>query len=249
MHIRLQEQTKIEVETLLEKTGRTLTLDDFADVLEIDKLVRTITKVPKTLEQDLLGIPMLVAGCKFYPVTIGHLLFADAELDYLQEQDPQLYVYSLCYLLTVRAVADLPEYEGFEPQAFEKRVTKWQHKSPLREEHFAHILEKLYSFDVYAPGPDEDVEVERKATDYGPLIALLVREYGKDPQYWLTQPQDIIQQCLDDYEREQIRELNIEAAKFGGKQHSGALDEIKKANMRLSKKLDEVLDRWQRKTE
>ncbi|MDF3129884.1 hypothetical protein P0Y35_11810 [Kiritimatiellaeota bacterium B1221] len=235
--------TKRTVEKLLKKTQRILTVSDVEKIILLNELAKLIKEIPKQKSKDLLAYPRYIAGEKLYPLNLGKILFLETELEQLKEQE-LVYTYALIYLLTL---PDLSEYQkdGFDLDAFIKDVSKWSKKTKLRGEHIEPILSGFYDIDLTSIDNSEDLENTKNKEDvnkaeYGAVFALLIREYGKDIDYWLDESTERVNVLLDEWKKEQDREAEKETGSI-----RADVTEAKIANAEFKKLVIELETLWQ----
>jgi len=168
----------------LEKTGHKLTLSDFDSIAHIDSLAEEVVNGAPT-NVDLLSLPFFIDGVAFYPSTMAKELYWREQL-YPNLADK----HKTAAFLWLMSKPDIPK----EPltKKIMRKIRRYESSCRLTEYQIKRII------DTYSNG-SERKEVDAEAIEYGPVVALLVREYGESVTYWLNCPVDLIKTLIADW--------------------------------------------------
>jgi len=186
--------------------------DHFDDLVELDNLAKDcMAPKPSDLTAAVLDHAITVGGISFRALTIAGRLWArDVALPAL-EGDPVLQSLVIPFAMANRnRIPDL--HDPSKVRRAIKRWGRWRCRN-LTEDHLVYVLRWFGFLDDM---PDDGPPVPDQ---YGALLALLVKEYGSTPKFWLFEAHlEMVKACLNDvalknyYEYESMRR---EAAKGG----------------------------------
>jgi hypothetical protein len=197
------ELTKKTVEKLQKETGHAIIVADFDDIDRLDELAAGLSKQTPD-ERRLLKSPFDLCGIKFYPLTIAKSAWY-AEKCAEWEVSGIFQDVFLFWLLTLPLTADaLDGYSTLkDTDKAVKRLARRLHCTP---DEMSQVFKKC----VGGNGKQESNTGEQKeeaATNYGGLIACLVREYGGTVDKWLYEtPIETIGALMDQF----IHKVNAE---------------------------------------
>ena len=200
--------TRQSLNGLLENTGHSLTLDDYDLIKRLDACATKVVDPAAEENESLLSAPVWVSGVPVYPLSVGLAMWLDEIILPWFDGDPHYQTLSMVYVLTLEDPFPVLESFGSARDA-KKAIRKWWFRCPWRQEQIERVTELRY------PKGDA-VEAE---SNYGAVLALLCREYGNSPQYWMAQPIGMTSAMLSDFTARQESEAasNRKAAAKGGK--------------------------------
>jgi hypothetical protein len=195
------ELTKKTVEKLLQETGHALAVADFEDIEALDRLADKVARQTPE-ERRLLKTPFELCGIRFFPITIAKSLWYAEKCDEWHVegvfQDALLF-----WLLTLPLTSEaLDEYsERATADKAVKRLSRRLHCAPNE-------MTEVFRRCVGARD-DSGKTSGDDATNYGGLIACLLREYGGTPDQWLYEtPVEAIGAMIDQY----VQRISAESA-------------------------------------
>jgi hypothetical protein len=211
-------------------------VDDFEDILELHTLAEAVTN--PTLTEDELSIitPHAYAGSlKICKPTIGAIHWYNTYAAKWFADDVEASTLSLAYAIALGRHPDKMMELGDKGKA-RKAVFAWSAGLDCTYDELAAALATLSS---ESPEEREDDD----ARSYGPIISLLVSEYGQTPDYWLWETSyDVCEALIKDYK---VRK-DAEAQAAGGASGSGhAMDphlESVRANGLLMKAITRMIE-------
>lgn len=187
---KLEILTKQTITSLLEETGHVLGVSDLDEINALDGLAWKVVHPTEQEETDLLDLPVKVGNLKLRRLSWG-------ALGWLEECAYQWFVNQPVFLDLATVYASVysrePDalYALDGPRAARKTLKKWSRTFSATYEEVINAVEKVL------PEPDAAsyAEAYRRTGDngngknghkvnYGPMVALLVREYGQTPEYW-----------------------------------------------------------------
>ena len=174
------------VKSLLTETSHELQPEDIAAIIELDKAADVVVRGPDSKADSIYAYPLVYGGEVFHAPSIGKQLFWEEQVT---RAIPEKWLpCAFLWLLTCQSV---PDERGTE---IAKTVKKWGRKCRLTSDEVQRVT-NAYS-------ADED-QGSGNVEQYGEIIALLVREYGKDCAHWLNAPEAEINMLLADWTRRQ----------------------------------------------
>lgn len=164
--------TRQKLTELMAATSRTLTLDDFDLIAELDDAARRVVNPYDDAASFLLSIPVPCGNRKLRPLTVAMMAWynqvgremcegtdiADTVVGWLMDSETDS-----------RRVASMGGVDEVR-----KAVREWERGAHFTVDELAAAVRK-----VTGEGSGEG------SADFGPLIAVLMREYGATPDYWL----------------------------------------------------------------
>jgi len=178
----MQLLTKKTIKRILKKTAHVVDVEDFNLIEDLDRLAEKMVGVSPG-ERRLLSSPFDSHGIKFYPLTVAKSLWY---IEKLAEWDiPELYhdgffFWLLTLPLTSEALDDHSEFKKTN-----KAMNKLSRRLHCTIEEMREICGKCCgSFDTSDGGGGEGKTREIES-NFGGLVAALMREYGQSPDYWL----------------------------------------------------------------
>ena len=176
---------------LLTKTGHSLTPDDFDHVTRLNVLSARVVDGSEDAVQSLVAAPVPCGNITLRKPSIGKLFwFQDYAVEWFKDE-PDMYDLVFAYLLSMpneNATTDAL----VDRSTTHKIVSKWARKLTATEDEFVKAMATVYP----AGDGDESDDPAREA----PICALLAREYGESPSFWLWEaPLDMSQAMIADY--------------------------------------------------
>jgi len=172
----MQKTTKQAIQKLQTETNHVLTVEDFDVIDELDALSIEISSVSKT-ERRLLNSPYELCGLKFYPLTVAKSLWFAEKCDEWELKG--IYQESLLFwLLTLENSEAALDTFALRKDA-DKAIKRLSRKLHCTQEELTEVYNKCLGI------TDKSKPSDGKATDYGGMIAVLLREYGGKPNEWL----------------------------------------------------------------
>jgi hypothetical protein len=224
----MQLMTKKAVQKILTSTNHALDVADFDDVEALDRLAEKISNVTPD-ERRLLKQPFELCGIKFYPLTVAKSLwYAEKceEWDVRGLHQDALLFWLLSLPLTEAA---LDTYST--RKAADKAVRRLSRRLHCTAEEMTDVFQRCAGSSIQT----DDTDTEKTDdTDYGGLVACLIREYGGKPEQWLYEtPVVMIGVMLDQY----IRRINAEseAASSSSAKHGKAIAPAPTARLKALK--------------
>ena len=176
------------VKSLLTETSHALEPEDIAAIIELDKAADVVVRVPDSKAESIYAYPLVYGGEVFYAPSIGKQLFWEEQVT---RAVPEKWL--PCAFLWLLTCQNVPDERGSE---IANTVKKWGRKCKLTDAEVKRV-QKAYSADE-----EQDVGCDN-VEQYGEIVALLVREYGKDCAHWLNAPESEINMLLADWTRRQ----------------------------------------------
>jgi len=231
---------KTELQKLIAETNHRLTVEDFDDVDKLNKLCNAITNNDDPVN-DIVDMPVCIGGYELKQPSVGVLEWYNGYFLPLFDTNPLIADAGLAYALTL---SDTPAqlWEMKDKRECKKRVKRFLRRLSCTHQELQDALIKLLGV-----SEESEKDEENKGTA-GRLIAMLCREYGHSPDYWLWEaPIGLINTFVADYVAR--IEAETEAARNATKdaKHKPAPSEsrVKKFDA-LRKHLNVVRDKWQK---
>jgi len=181
----MQQMTEIDLQTMLTETGHTLTVPDLALIVELDKAASVVVSGPVDKSDSIYAFPLLCSGEVFAAPSIGKQIYWEEQVSSIVPEK-----WLTCAFLWLLTCAEVPSQRGGD---IIKAVKKWGRRSKLTTDDITKIL-ATYATDDAEGG---------NGANYGEIISLLVREYGRDCTHWLNAPESEINMLLGDWTRTQ----------------------------------------------
>jgi len=188
---------------LIAKTKHQIELDDLEDIIKLDRAADLVVNGVQVSEDSLFAYPLIVAGETFRAPTIGKEIYWKEQV--IKAVDDELLSAAYFWILTFE---DVPELRGKD---IRKAVKKWARKCKLTTEDVEYIQR------YYAPDEAQAEQAEHNR-GYGQIVALLVREYGKDCTHWMNAPESEIKMLLADWTaRQEAQAAAVRKSKGGSR--------------------------------
>lgn len=235
---------------LLTETGHALTLDDHSHIVRLDELARAVLDPCDDVVDSILNHPVLCGNVTLKKPSIGKLLWYDEYVVEWFSDRPDVAELVFAYLLASSNDEGSTD-ELVDLKTTEKIVFKWAKMLTATEAEFAEAMAR-----VYPHAENEDGE-RGESSQEGALMALLAREYGHTPAWWLWEaPISLVNAMLADYvarneaaERERRRAARGNGGGFskGGsaKPVPPSPDRAMRAQKRLREYSNKLKQRWE----
>jgi len=224
----LEKMTRLALSAALDETGHTLGLDDLDAITELNGYAVQVVR-GESDEHALIETPIAIGGVIFEPLTLSKIIWMhDIGSAWFDDEDQSMVV---PYALYVDADA-LWQYTSAKELL--RDVKLWVRKTKLTPEHIARLIEWAF--------PQKDGGDNKDGDSYGPIIALLCREYGSTPDYWLNASFGLVRAMLDDYTQRMNAER--EAASRGGKAVAPVATPKMIALRNFTKKKNAIIESW-----
>jgi hypothetical protein len=226
----MQVMTKQTVTNLLSETSHKLTIDDIDSIQELDEIARRIV-FKKLGEESLLSRPLIRCGVTFYPATIAKDLYWREVI--CGNVDKAWEGVAFLWLMSHETVPDAADGE------VQKHVKDFARSLHMDEA----ILQEVV--DHYNPKTGAAKEKDNEHS-YGDVIAMLIREYGQDWEYWMNAPSKTIITCIEAWNKKQEDELRqAYRAKSGGRGTISIATRKHQLMRDFRLKTDEIRAKWQ----
>ena len=210
--MQMQQMTKEAIKTLQKKTNHALSVEDCDLIEELDAIANGFAGVTKS-ERRLLSTPFELCGIKFYPLTVAKSLWYTEKCEEWEvegsKQDGLLF-----WLLSLpNTEAELDTYSeqkradkavkklGRQLHCTQREMTDVYHKClgvNSTGDKQTHVDEAVAMVVVALLSEEEEKAISslkklseklkekaKEDTDYGGMVAVLLREYGGTPDEWL----------------------------------------------------------------
>jgi len=245
--MQMQQMTKQAIKTLQEKTNHVLAVEDFDLIEELDAISSDMAKVSKS-EQRLLNQPFELCGIKFYPLTVAKSLWYAERCEEweLQGLDQDSFLF---WLLSLPNSSDeMDKYS--ECKKALRAVKKLSRKLHCTQEELTDVYNKCTGVkESSGSGGESGANSEAQDTDYGGVIAVLLREYGGKPDEWLYHtPIEMICTLFKAYSDKVDAENGAarSASAKGGKAVAPKMDKTVARLSRFRKKVSEIESIWEK---
>ena len=200
----MQVMTQQKLDQLLSETGHALELADIALIVELDRYADAVVNGGASSDElSIYEYPLVCAGHVFYAPTIGKEIFWREQVVRAVPSD----WHGVAYLWLL-AQPTVPTARGID---ITKAVKKWGRTCKLTTDD----VNRIHAQYTNDNGAGDGSTVRR---DYGEIIALLVREYGKTAHYWLNAQESEVKMMLDDWvKRQEAKAAAYRSSKAGSK--------------------------------
>ena len=200
----LERMTQEELRTILKDTGHVLTVDDLAHVWTLNKLAHRVAHPADDSAWKLLTFPVRVGNALLLPPGVGAVTWVRERAFLWFSDDAEMFDIAIAFAMTRSRDPD-ELWAMSDGDEAETRIRKWAKGLTCTAEELRRGIEKIWPQDgLYS--------------DWGPVVALLCREYGNTPHYWMweaTIPQ--IQIMLVDWEARRNAEMSYIAQQQAGR--------------------------------
>ena len=173
----MHKMTTEAIKKLLSETNHVLTVEDFELIEELDACAAEFAGVSSS-ERRLLNQPFSLCGINFYPLTVAKSLWYTEKVEEWEVTGSQQEALLFWLLSLPNTEEALDTYA--EQKAADKACGQLSRRLHCTNEELTDIYHKCLGVSQ-ASGGDND----SKNTDYGGMIAVLLREYGGKPNEWL----------------------------------------------------------------
>lgn len=239
----LHKKTMLEVQSLLNETGHKLELNDIADILELNEIAHQVTGTNGAYG-DIYAWPVKCANLLLRPLTLGKIAWYNKRGLQWFEEDTECLTTVLAFLMSIE------NDEAFvwslsSPEQAKEAIDAWEAQTEANPIQIAHAVDKILSYSKNASGSGDSDD-----QDYGPLIALLCREFGNTPKHWMYEVSiPVIKGLMDDYTRRINEEIKAQSRGTKGRKNAKAMKPIAtpsmEATLKFRKKLLALKQRWE----
>lgn len=236
----LTEQT---VKKLLTETGHVLSLNDVPAIAALDRVAARIEQPDEPEERDILSLPVRAGNVLLYKLSLGAAAWIEERAAKWFEDKP---VFGDLAVAFASAHSKEPEVLQaiIERSEAVNSITKWKRTIGCDYESLMNGVQKIL------PEVDDTTNTGGKAA-YGPIIAMLQREYGATPDYWLWDADpDTIESMLDDMEiRAEVEDKALR--EMAAKAKQSVPPRVTPRLIRITKFRDmtnALREKWQKKT-
>ena len=219
----LSKYCKSEIASLMEDTGHVLTLEDYSDIVELDKLCMIVNGEWEE-HNKIFDFPIDVGGVKLRQPVLGAVEWYEEVCCPAMRDDVEMIDIALAMIMT--DPGNKHEYwEISDPREIWKAVKRFKRTlkcthDELREAIAENMGVKVSDIWITADGdkPEETDEDRAKREEKGKestssiLVCVLTKEYGNSPSYWMWEaPIGIVNTmysalvCRIEAEREDVR--------------------------------------------
>ncbi len=200
------------IQPIIDRTGHALSLDDFADVAELNEVAKRVMNPndPRAFRLLMRPVPVGETGILLHPATISRVLWIHDHASKLFPDDVMQYG-AIAFALSVDDPRDLFTMDEADIREGVKAVVETLNATPAE---LVSAMEQVMRVSSGEGGGDSDPEYV-----YGPIVAALVREYGATHDYWMhTASMEVVESTLDDLQRRNESEQE-QAASAAGSTH------------------------------
>jgi len=197
---------------LTQKTGHSITVDDFDSIARLNILAGRVVSGSEDAVQTLVSGPVPCGNITLRKPSIGKLFwFQDNAVEWFKDE-PDMYDLIFAYLLSKPNENETTDVL-LDRKTTRKVVNKWARKLTATEDEFSKAMATVY------PAGDGDGDDPDDPAREAPICALLSREYGENPSWWLWEaPLDMTQAMISDYtQRMEAEHMAQRRAATGGK--------------------------------
>jgi hypothetical protein len=216
------------VARLLSETKHLLSVEDFDDIARLNDLAWKIAEPEDPGEWDLLSMPVRCGNILLYQPTLGvRLWIEECALPWFQKSALMLDM-AIAYALSR---TDLPGelWELTDRKTAQRTISRWWRGVHCSFRRMRRGITAVMDMGVWIENGDQSAEDEGGDTfGFGPLVALLTKEGGGTPEYWMWKARDA--------------ERSAVLAAYVARMDAGGLAEykaVKKANPKASLPLPE----------
>jgi len=208
-------QAKLELKNLLKSTNHSLTVDDFDDIVKLDKLCKAITDNDAPIN-DIVDMPVVIGGYQLKQPSIGVLEWYNEWYLPMFDHSALMCDAGLAYALSLSDTPDELWKINSKVRAW-WRITLFKRKLGCTHEELRVVLKKLLNISDDENNDEQSDTEEDEPANTGKLIAILCKEYGHTAPYWLWEaPIGLINTFLYDYNaRIEAETENIRNASLG----------------------------------
>jgi len=229
---------KKELQNLQNQTSHSLTVEDFDDIARLNELCLAITDNAEP-ENDIVDMPVVLGDYQLKQPTIGVLEWYNEYYLPLFESDPLMADGGLAFALSL---SDTPRalWELNNKKDVKRAVKRFLRRLNCNHKDLQATLIKLL-------GADGSEDEEKGEGSAGRLVAMLCREYGHSPTYWLWEaPLGFINTFVYDYvARVEAETESVRNASKGASKPPPSESRVKKFKA-LREHTNNMRDKWQK---
>jgi len=202
--------TEEEVKKLLNEFNHSLVLSDIPLIFELNEADKKVVS-PTTEENEiLLDRPIWFGDYPIYPITLGIAEWLKIITEWFKN-DKDMLGAAMIYVLTKKDIME--ELEQIKrPNIFKMKLKLWLKKCSLTENQVNAILDLRYPQNQNQNGNESS---DSDVVKYGPLICLLIKEYGQDIDYWLNAPIERLTVAINEFNNKQEAQAKAAGAQGG----------------------------------
>ena len=205
-------ETKRRVDEMLARTGHVLSVEDLDALIDLDRLAEKMAG-PEGIGSEVLARPVFLSGVPCWPLTLAHSQYQQEALAKWLTNEDEFSVALLWLASQERITPDL-----WEEKHARKIISAFARHCPWNEVDCQTVFALRYRVKADA-APGDETQMDQT----GRVLMLLVREYGRDVDYWRYQaPLEYIDAAIADWnnrqaeQAEQFRRLNGRNVVIGG---------------------------------
>ena len=233
-----------------EKAGLHLDLSlDWQDIMELNYLCWEVTH-PEFEDKDsaqkkFLKIPIKVSDdLIFYPWTIGSSIWIQDIATPIFKDDQENLMLCIAYALAHANQKEVFQLE--DPVEIKNKVRKWARKLVIRQDELDAVWKALLP--QQKTNQIEDIKEQNTDTesDYFPIVARLVSEFGNNAEYWLWEESgDVAIGHLEEWNYWKMKEYEAEVKASGQKMNISTPQTVALTNIvrKVEKMKRRILDR------
>ena len=222
----------------MKETNHVLSVEDFDLFEELDAIADQFAGVSKS-ERRLLNQPFDLCGIKFYPLTVAKSLWYAEKCEEWELSGTSQDSFLFWLLSLPNDETSLDTYSEFK--AANKAVKRLSRKLHCTNQEMTDIYKKCLGI------TGKESTGEATDTDYGVVIACLLREYGGTAEEWLYHtPVEMIATLFKAY-ADRINAENNAGRKVAGKNGKAVAPQADARMIALSKfrkKCNEIKELW-----
>ena len=205
-------ETKRRVSEMLARTGHALSVEDLDGLIELDRLAEKMCG-PEGIGAEVLARPVFLSGAPCWPLTLAHSQYQQEALaQWLASEDE--FSVALLWLTTQERITT----ELWEERHARRCISAFARRCPWNEIDCQTVFALRYRVKADA-APADDSQIDQT----GRVLMLLVREYGRDVDFWRYQaPLEYIDAAIADWnnrqaeQAEQFRRMHGRGVIVGG---------------------------------
>lgn len=239
--LNLNQYAKQELNVLLKETDHKLCIEDCEDIAKLNDMCLAVTCDDECCI-SLLNMPVMCGCYQLMEPSIGAL---DWYNENIIKWFPDDILMLDCALAMIMAKGKFPRslWDIPDKKSAKREIKRFRRSLGLTHIEVREAIKKVL--------PDQKEEAsDEKSADTGKLVAMLCREYGNSPEYWLWEaPVSTIHIMVKDFsdrmhmEAEAVRKANAAGGKHTAPQWTPKLEKIRK--LRLFK--NKLREKWETK--
>jgi len=228
------------VEKLLAETGHTLSVGDFGHIHTLHVLAERVSHPYKAADIDLVEMPRAVGGVLLHPLTLGAWQWLE-QYAWPSLQGSWLVDVAVPYAMSMANQPHLLR-EDSSPRKLRRSLRAFLRGLNCTASVLMREVDSML-------GPQARAESGGEPTKYGPVIALLCKEYGETPEYWAwSASAALVRSLLDAHVQGIEAEMKLaqKAAAQNGQRVNAPPPSKIDAHRRFKRATAALRDRWQK---